>query len=207
VAKKKPQDFGLTAEQFKKITVEEPEITTKGLKASEMQAAVEEVRSLNSRCPFIADKYNTAAISTGKDARQSFPAAEVARDRAELEDLFAPEYRFVDPFGVVGTRETTIENIMSGKIRKDSFLTTAETLQIHGDTIVSTGTFKMKGSMKVTFIKSGAVRTRDIGGVYQTTHTYVRTNGKLRLVASQLTKPPEPKTFTHGPDEEQPKGR
>jgi hypothetical protein len=202
MAKKKKKKYGLTAEQLDKITVGKPKILTKGLTAAQARAAVEAVRQLNSRCVLLSDKYNQAAIQTGRDARLAFDEAEVASDRKTLESLFADDFNFVDPFGVVGTRKTTIDNILSGKVRKDTFETTAEALQVHGNTIVSTGLFKLKGSLRVRFTDSGVVRRRDISGDYHSTHTYVKRDGRLQLAASQLTLQPDPKPFTHGPDEE-----
>src|SRR5207245_2254473 len=97
-------------------------------------------------CMVISAEYNQAAIDTGRDARLAFDAAKVERDQATLESLFADEYTFRDPFGVVGNKQTTITNILAGKIRKDGFgrdgfETTEETIQIHGNTAVSTGVF------------------------------------------------------------------
>jgi Domain of unknown function (DUF4440) len=185
------------------VTTPRQKILTPGLSATVVRAARNAVSIINEECGIISMKYNDTAIRTGTDARKAFAKAEVDKDRATLESLFAKEYNFVDPFGVVGTRDSTIEAILSGKIRKDSFRTVAEALQIHdkGSTIVSTGKFNMKGSVKVRFKSTGAVRDRDISGTYLTTHTYVKRDGRLQLASSQLTLQPSPKEFTHGPGE------
>jgi len=185
------------------VTTPRQKILTPGLPAAVVRTARNAVRIINEECGDISMKYNAAALKTEDDARKSFDKSEVEKDRAVLESLFAVDYNFVDPFGVVGDRDSTITAILSGKIRKNSFRTTAEALQIHdkGKTIVSTGKFKMKGTVKVRFRDTGAIRDRDISGTYLSTHTYVTRNGRLQLASSQLTLQPEPKEFTHGPGE------
>ena len=194
---------GLTKTQLNMITTPRQKILSTGVPAAQVRTARAAVMGVNRRCVLTSQKYNTAAIKTGDDARKSFSKDEVARDRAALEELFVKEYNFVDPFGVVGNRNSTIDAILSGKIRKDSFRTTAEALQIldGGNTVVSTGKFNMKGSVEVQFKATGAVRRRDISGNYISTHTYVKRDGRLQLAASHLTLQPQPKEFTHGPGE------
>jgi len=173
------------------VTTARQKVLTPGVPATLARAAQNDVMALNSKCVLTAAKYNDAAMTTGGDARKSFDAAEVARDRATLESLFAEEYNFVDPFGVISTRDQTINTILAGNVRKDSFRTTAEALQIHdnGRTIVSTGKFAMEGKAKVRF-KTGTVRDKDISGTYHSTHTYVKRDGRLQLASSHLTQDP-----------------
>jgi hypothetical protein len=203
VVKKKAASGGLTKTQLRMISPRHVKILTPGVSKIMVRKAQDAMMAINRRCVLTSVKYNAVALKTGEDARNSFDKAEVAKDRATLENLFAKEYNFVDPFGVVGTRDSTVEAILSGKVRKDSFRTTAEALQIldKGNVIVSTGKFKMKGTVKVRFTASGEIRDRDISGTYLSTHTYVRRDGRLQLAASQLTLQPIPKVFTHGPGE------
>jgi hypothetical protein len=190
----------LTRNVLRMITTGEPRVSTPGISPRVRKAAIQKLQTVNARCTIFALKYNNLAMKTGKDARLSVAKEELQNDRAALEQCFAEEFSFKDPFGVTGNRQATIDNILSGKIRKDAFVTTGETLQIHGDVIVSTGSFKMKGSMRVKY-PSGAIRRRDISGTYLSTHTYIERDGRLQLAASQLTLQPEPKPFIHGPDE------
>ncbi len=201
--------FGLSKRQVKKVVAEKQEVLTKSAEsdatAAQISAARLGVTNLNLECLVISEKYNEAALRTGKDARLAFSRDEVEEDRQALKNLFTQEYRFRDPFGIEGDAETTIENILAGKIRKDAFESVADGLQVHnrGNTVISSGTFSMKGSMRVRFKKSGAVRKRDISGSYHTTHTYVYRDGRWQLGASQMIKESDPKEFTHGhPGEE-----
>jgi hypothetical protein len=194
---RKGQDSDLPPRLLRAISTTDQKIATKGLPARQVEAARSALQSLNAQCIVLSDKYNQASIKAdGKDARQLFDEEEVNKDRATLNSLFADEYSFVDPFGLVGNKESTVETILSGKVRKDAFKTAAETLQIHGNAIVSSGKFSMKGSMKVKFKKSGVTRKRDISGDYNSTHTYVERDGRLLLAASHLTK--EPSTLSRG---------
>lgn len=185
----------LTKAQLDMITTPRQKILTPGVPAAVVRTARNAMMAVNQECVLTSAKYNAVALKTGDDARKAFSKEEVAKDRAALERIFAEDYNFVDPFGVVGTRDSTIEAILSGKIRKDSFRTTAEALQIHdkGNTIVSTGKFNTKAKVKVRFKDSGAVRDRDISGTYLSTHTYVNRDGRLQLASSHLTLQPDPK--------------
>jgi hypothetical protein len=189
----------LTTTQLKMITTPRQEILTRGASAAAVRTARSAVIDVNRKCILTAAKYNEAALKTGDDARKVFDKAEVEQDRATLESLFTEDYNFVDPFGVVGNRDSTIDAILSGKIRKDSFRTTAEALQIHdsGKTVVSTGKFNMKGKVQVRYKDSGAVRDRDLSGTYLSTHTFVTRDGRLQLASSHLTQQPSPKEFKH----------
>jgi hypothetical protein len=66
----------------------------------------------------------------------------------------------------------------------------------------------MKGSVSVRYVDTGAVRRRDISGVYHTTHTYVYRDGRWQLSSSHMTKDATDvsasttKRYTHGPPEE-----
>src|SRR5882762_1195361 len=182
LSRKKGLETELTPRMLRAITAKEQKIATTGVPAKQVEAARSALQNLNSKCIFLSEKYNEAAIRSGQDARQLFDKEEVNKDRETLNSLFADEYSFVDPFGLVGNKETTVEAILAGKVRKDAFTSTREALQIHsGGTLVSSGTFSMKGSMKVRFKKSGVTRKRDISGEYQSTHTYVEREGRLLL--------------------------
>jgi hypothetical protein len=201
--------FGLTKQQVKKVVAEKQQILSKAPEsdatAAQIRAARQGVTDLNLLCLAISEKYNEAALRTGQDARLSFPPEEVKKDERTLRSLFAKEFRFRDPFGIESDAETTIANILAGKIRKDAFESVADALQVHnrGNTVISSGTFSMKGSMRVRFKRSGVVRKRDISGSYHTTHTYIYRDGRWQLGASQMIKESDPKEFTHGhPGEE-----
>lgn len=184
-----------------------------GLSAQQIASAEQGIEQLLMDCVVMSAEYNEAAKTSGADARLAMDQTKVSRDKATLESMFADEYSFVDPFGVVGTKQSTIENIMSGKIRregfgKQGFESTETKLHIYGNTAVSSGSFTMKGSVSVRYVDTGAVRRRDISGVYHTTHTYVYRDGRWQLSSSHMTKDATDvsatttKRYTHGPPEE-----
>jgi hypothetical protein len=86
-----------------------------GLSAEQIASAEQGIEQLLMDCVVMSAEYNEAAKTSGADARIAMDQAKVSRDKATLESMFADEYTFVDPFGVVGTKQSTIENIMSGK--------------------------------------------------------------------------------------------
>jgi ketosteroid isomerase-like protein len=194
-----------------KATAESARVSS--LSAEQIASAEAGIQQLLVDCTEMSAAYNEAAKTTGADARLAMDQAKVSKDRATLESMFADEYTFVDPFGVVGNKQSTIENIMSGKIRREGFgkagfETTESKLQVYGNTAVSTGTFSMQGSVSVRYVDSGAVRRRDISGVYHTTHTYIYRDGRWQLASSHMTKDATDvsatttKRYTHGPPEE-----
>jgi Domain of unknown function (DUF4440) len=194
---------GLTDQQLKEtvgeFTVDAASAKASGLSKVQADSTRNALRQVVTDCTLISAKYNEVATRTNQDARTVVPAKEVAADRAALESLFAEEYRFTDPNGNVGDRDKTIDAILSGRVRKEGFgrkgfLTTEETLQLHGKTAVSSGSFHMRGSGIARNLTTGAETRRSRTGTYRTTHTYVQRDGRWQLAASQMTQLPTRKT-------------
>jgi len=171
-----------------------------GMSARDVIRESEDIIDDYGTCDQMSAEYGDLANSSGRDARLSVDSDKVEKDRAVLENMFSENFTFTDPFGVVGSRETTVESILSGKIRKDSHGYPEETLQIFGNgTAVANGLFSMAGSMKVRYVKSGVVRRRDISGNYRYTSTYLKeADGKWRMTTQQMSLEPSPKLFSHG---------
>jgi hypothetical protein len=171
-----------------------------GLARAAVVSAQGSVRQIMVDMLIISARYNEVASKTKKDARETVPPEEIKRDREILESMIADEYHLTNPFGKQEGKAETVNKILSGTIRPDSFgraglMSTEHTLQLHAQdgtphTVVSHGTLKFKGTGLAKFKKSGAVRWRDLTGEYRTTHTYVYRDERWQLAASQMTQVP-----------------
>ncbi len=151
-----------------------------GLSAKEALAAAREIGNTYPTSEVVAAYYQKLADDTGADARLVADAAQLQKDQATLESLISPDYTFTDPFGVARNRDSTIADILAGKVKKSSFEYPEETIQIFGNTAVTSGVFAMKGSI--------GPNKRDISGRYRTTHTYTKVKGQWRVASSHMSK-------------------
>lgn len=198
------QAAGLTDEQLRQtiggFTVEQVSARASGLAAAALTSAQQGVRRLVMDAVIISAKYNEVARRSKQDARSVTAQAEIATDRALLENLIGDEYRMANPFGKVENKQRTINKILSGTIRPDTFgrggfETTEETFHIHGNTATYAGTFDMHGMGLAQFTKSNAVRARNLTGSYRTTHTFVFRDGRWQITASHMTQVPATEDF------------
>jgi hypothetical protein len=102
--------------------------------------------------------------------------------------------RFIPNVTYYHTRmiEQTIDAIMSGKLRKDSFgrggfETQLDDIEVYGDTATAFGRFVMAASQLARNRRTGEVVRRRRTGTFHTTHTWVRTDGRWRMAATHLT--------------------
>jgi ketosteroid isomerase-like protein len=98
-------------------------------------------------------------------------------DISFLENLEAPDYLFIDPAGMVHTREEDLAIARSGDLKIESMNIDEMKVRVYGDTAVVTGQSTVKGAFK----------TQDISGKYRWTDVFVKRNGKWQLVNAQLT--------------------
>lgn len=98
-------------------------------------------------------------------------------DISFLENLEAPDYLFIDPAGMVHTREEDLAIARSGDLKIESINIDEMKVRVYGDTAVVTGQSTVKGAFK----------TQDISGKYRWTDVFVKRNGKWQLVNAQLT--------------------
>jgi ketosteroid isomerase-like protein len=98
-------------------------------------------------------------------------------DISFFEKLEAPDYLFVDPSGMVHTREEDLAIAKSGDLKFESMTAEDMKVRVYGDVAVVTG---------ITTVK-GAYKTQDISGKYRWTDVFVKRNGEWQIVNAQLT--------------------
>ncbi|GGK76589.1 DUF4440 domain-containing protein [Mangrovihabitans endophyticus] len=192
---------GLTDEQIQQttgtLTVDRAAAQADGVDLAQVDLARTAVQNIMAECTVISAAYNQIALETERDARDSVDQQDLAADRALLEDSFTKDYRLTDPAGNIGGRDKTMEAIFSGKIRKETFgrggfETLSDEFMVKGDTAISVGVFRMNATQLARNIKTGETRRRRRTGTFRSTHTYVRSDDRWRLAASQLTLQPDP---------------
>jgi ketosteroid isomerase-like protein len=94
-----------------------------------------------------------------------------------MEKLEAPDFLFIDPTGMVHTRDEDLAIARSGDLKIESMNIDEMKVRVYGDTAVVTGQSTVKGAFK----------TQDISGKYRWTDVFVKRNGKWQLVNAQLT--------------------
>lgn len=65
--------------------------------------------------------------------------AVIARDRAAIERLFAPDFMIINPSGAVADKQALLDLLMGGEAPYRSGTYQTETVRIYGDTVVTTG--------------------------------------------------------------------
>ena len=65
--------------------------------------------------------------------------AVMARDRAAIERLFAPDFMIINPSGAVADKQALLDLLMGGEAPYRSGTYQTETVRIYGDTVVTTG--------------------------------------------------------------------
>jgi uncharacterized protein (TIGR02246 family) len=87
-----------------------------------------------------------AAVPRGEDTEQSIRTLEqqqgqaaIARDRARLEEMFAPDFQVVNPSGTVASREELLALLLGGTSPYRSAVYQTDKVRVHGDVVVTTG--------------------------------------------------------------------
>ena len=65
--------------------------------------------------------------------------AVIARDRAAIERLFAPDFMIINPSGAVANRQVLLDLLVGGEAPYRSGTYQTETVRIYSDTVVTTG--------------------------------------------------------------------
>ena len=99
------------------------------------------------------------------------------RDVSFSEKLEAPDFLFIDPSGMVHTREEDLALSRSGDLKFESLNLDDMKVRVYGDTAVVTGQSTVKGTYK----------TQDISGKYRWTDVFVKRGGEWKVVNAQLT--------------------
>jgi hypothetical protein len=111
---------------------------------------------------------------------QAFNDAQVKKDRATLERLWADDYSYTHSNGAVMNKAQDIADTMSGDMTWIAAKLDDLKVKLFGDVGVVTGRLTMEGT--ATAYASGARRFTDI---------FVRRNGRWQLVGGQTTMLPE----------------
>jgi uncharacterized protein (TIGR02246 family) len=87
-----------------------------------------------------------AAVPRGDSTEQQIRALEqqqaqaaIARDRAQLEQIFAPDFQIVNPSGVVASKEELLALLLGGTSPYRSAVYQTDKVRVHGDVVVTTG--------------------------------------------------------------------
>jgi ketosteroid isomerase-like protein len=108
-----------------------------------------------------------------RDAAQ----AALRRDVSFSEKMEAPDFLFIDPAGMVHTREEDLALARSRDLKFESMNIDDMKVRVYGDTAVVTGQSTVKGKYK----------DQDISGKYRWTDVFVKRKGEWQLVNGQLT--------------------
>jgi len=114
---------------------------------------------------------------TLRDRFSEYTEALTKRDLAALDEIWADGYTFTNGRGEFLTKQDRMENIKSGTTQFDSISREDEEIRIFGDTAVVTGRVVLK------VIYSG----KESSGPYRFINVWVKTQGRWRLVANQIT--------------------
>jgi ketosteroid isomerase-like protein len=104
-------------------------------------------------------------------------AAVVKGDVATLEGATADDYVFVNAYGQLSDKATTMNNIKTGNIKITANEVSDMKVRVYGNTAVVTG----KASTK------GTIGGRDVKSPMMFTRVYVKKDGKWQSVAFQQT--------------------
>lgn len=104
-------------------------------------------------------------------------AAVIKGDVATLESATADDYVFVNAYGQLSDKATTMNNIKTGNIKITANEVSDLKVRVYGDTAVVTG----KASTK------GTIGGRDVKSPMRFTRVYVKKDGKWQSVAFQQT--------------------
>lgn len=177
-------------------------IQARGISAEDAEVTRSGLRQVLADTGIITAKYDTLA----RDGELAgLDPAEVEADRHHLEELFADEYTLMNPFGEEHHKTHVIDGILKGLISYDGmgqagFEALGQTLQIHGDTAVSKGDYRMSASATAKHTETGEAFQQSVSGTYRVTHTYVFRDNRWQAAATQMTHvPPEP-GFTLRPE-------
>ncbi|HZQ22306.1 MAG TPA: nuclear transport factor 2 family protein [Terriglobales bacterium] len=109
---------------------------------------------------------------------QDWAQATMKKGAAAVDEYEADDIMTTDPGGRVTDKEQDKKDLSSGDLKFESMELTDLKVHVYGNTAVATGANTLKGTYK----------GQDIGGTYRFTDTWVKRDGKWRVVSSQATK-------------------
>ncbi|GAA5179062.1 hypothetical protein GCM10023322_07900 [Rugosimonospora acidiphila] len=200
---------GVTQEQIDQtvgeLPIHEGSYQARGLSRDQAHRVREAVRQVVADAAIIAAKYSTIAKRADGDVGREVAADELATDRRHLDELFADEYTLHNPFGQDEGKEHVIDAMLKGMISYDGmgsqgFEASSQSLQVHGDSAVAIGDYRMRATGRAKDAESGEVYQQDLGGTYRITNTYVHRDGRWQAATSQMTAIPAEHKFVLTPD-------
>jgi ketosteroid isomerase-like protein len=203
--RKSIQQAGATQQQIDEFVGELPlhegSLRARGLSRPDADRARTGIRQVLADAAIIAGKYSAIAQNGGA----AVPPDERENDRKFLNELFADEYMLVNPFGEQQDKARIIEAMLNGGIQyggmgSAGFQATKQTLQVHGDTAVATGDYRLRARGRAKSLDTGEVFQQDLGGTYRITNTYVFRDNRWQAAHSQMTQVPAKQKFTLAPD-------
>jgi ketosteroid isomerase-like protein len=105
--------------------------------------------------------------------------AEVLRkhDVDALDEIWTPDYTFINPRGELLTRAQRIANIKSGATEFQTMNPQRERLRVHGDFAVEVGRLSVHGEYN----------RRESDGEYRYTCVWIKLWGRWQMLANQIT--------------------
>ncbi|GGM54587.1 hypothetical protein GCM10012275_27170 [Longimycelium tulufanense] len=195
------------------FTVDSGVTPDSGVTAEQVAEVRQAIKKLVAKAATISDKYikiKDFAKKSGRSFEELVDPEEFSADRAVLNRIVADEYRLVAPHGEIVGKEKCINRMLHGAIRPqslgpDGFETTEDTLQVHGNTAVSVGTFRMKGKWLTEHEATGEITEEVREFSYRTMHSFTFRNGRWQITASQMTDLRRPPVrFATGPGTDRP---
>jgi ketosteroid isomerase-like protein len=135
--------------------------------------------SLTAASVALGDGKNTSADEKAlMQLEHEWNTARLQRDLSRTDRIVDPDWAFINPQGVLMTKETADENLKTGRVTFKSSKIDDASVKIYGDTAI---VFSL-----VT--QSLVVGGNNVDGQFRITDTYAKRAGQWRCVASQVTR-------------------
>jgi ketosteroid isomerase-like protein len=109
---------------------------------------------------------------------QQYAEALKRKDTAALDKIWADDYSFIDPRGVLLTKAERLENVRSGATSFDDIELHQEKVYVLGNTAIDIGRVSLRGT-KYSGLESS--------GEYRYMNVWTSEKGEWRLLANQIT--------------------
>ncbi len=131
--------------------------------------------ALLAACASISPATTEAGI---RELEQQQVRAAIARDRATLEQLFAPDFRLVNPSGAIAGKQELLQLLTEGTSPYRSAVYQTDAVNVYRDVVVTIG---LETVVPATGAQAGQQVRRRV------THVWQRQGGNWRLVLRQAT--------------------
>jgi ketosteroid isomerase-like protein len=100
------------------------------------------------------------------------------RDTATLDKIWAPDYTFINPQGVVVTKAERMTNIKSTATQFKAIAPQQEKVTVHGDVAIDIGTVTLEGTKYAG---------QESSGEYRYMNVWRNVDGQWQMLANQIT--------------------